>query len=219
MPTVLKPKYTESQILAPYCIQRGGCHRVTADLRSVISGRLFVAIGLSGTTTYTNGPVCRVQPTLNNDGATRFYSASPKPELTCYTVVGRRLINNSGGYSAGASSFAFDGTGGTVWGVGDSLFFWGVDTIPGTTGALSPANGCELLRVSKGTTTPVVTTTPCKYAKIDNEIFCQGYSAVYDLEGGHTWEVVFDFGDDSAGDAIAAMADLVALDYWEQATV
>lgn len=219
MATVLKPHYTESQILAPYCVVRGELYRTTVDLRTVISGRLLVAIGLSGTTTYTNGPVCRIQPTLANDGATRFYSAAPFPELTCYTIVGRRLINNGAGYAAGTTSIEWDGTGGTIWSIGDSLFFWGVTSIPGSSGAISPANGCELLRVSKGTTSPTVFTTPCKYAKIDNEIFCAGYSASYELPGGYTYEVVFDFGDDSAGDAIACMADLTTFDYWEQATV
>lgn len=219
MATVFKPHYTETQILAPWAVARGDVKRVTVDLRTCISGQLLVAIGTSGTTSMTNGPVVRCVPTLNNDGASRFYSAQAKPEMVIPIAMGQRLINYGAGYAAGTTSIAFDGSGGTSFVVGDALFFWGVTSVPGSTGAISPANGCELLRVSKGTSTQVVVCTPCKYAKIDNEIFSQGYGVVYDLEGGYTWEATVDYGDDAAGDIIAAMMDLVSLDYMEQATV
>ena len=206
----INPTWVDNvSVQAPYAISYGVCLDVTnnPDLRGEHGAYLFIGVGRSGTTGLTNGVDVRVRRLLNNGTGAPKYGA----DLVAFrtgTVCGERAVNNGDGYAAGSSSFAFDGTGGTSFAVGDLLCFWGVDAVPGSDGAVSPANGSEFLRVSKGITTPVVTDQGCGVAKINNEVFCQADAWIVWLPGGSLYELIFDYGDDSAGGRILCEAHL-----------
>lgn len=206
----INPTWVDNvSVQAAYALGAGNKLVVTnnLDLRGEHGAYLFIGVGRSGSTALTNGVDVRVRRLLNNGtGAPKYCSdlVAFRSGINC----GARAINNGAGYAAGDSSFAFDGTGGTAHAVGDMLCFWGVDAIPGADGLVSPANGAEFLRVSKGTTTPVVVDTGAGVAKIDNEIFCQADAWMAWLPGGSAYELVFDYGDDAAGGRVLCMAHL-----------
>lgn len=207
----INPTWTDNvSVQAPYALSYGNCLNVTnnLDLRGEFGAYLFIGVGRSGSTALTNGVDVIVRRLLNNGSSAPKFSSNSIFQARTTTSCGGRAINYGSGYSAGATSFAFDGSGGTAFAVGDTLCFWGVTSVPGSDGLVGPANGSEFLRVSKGTSTPVVVDSGCGYAKIDNEVFCQGDAWVVWLPGGSAYELIFDYGDDSAGDRVLCMAYL-----------
>jgi hypothetical protein len=209
MALIIRTNYSEQQVLAPWAIIKGESKRVTLDLRSAEGALLKIAVGTGGTTALTNGVAVYVARTLANDAAGNPCYSAYCAQFQSRTTAGARQINNGAGYAAGAAALAFDQTGGTAFAVGDKLFFWGVTTVPTASGAIGPANGCEVLTVSKGTSTPVTVIQPCRYAKIDNEWFSQADSWEVWVRGGATVAITFDYGDDAAGEAVACMCDAV----------
>lgn len=220
MATAMRPKWTDSiQVQAPYGLIKGSTLRTTWDLREKVGASLFAGVGAGGSTSLTNGVDFLVRRVLNNDSADPYYSA-PVFAAKSFAATHVRLINNASGYSAGASSFAFDGAAGSaVFTVGDILAFWGLTTIPTSNGAISPANGAEFLRLAGGTTTPLLTDKGCRFAKIDNEVIGLASTWNVRLEGGSLYELVWDYVDDAAGEAVLCMADGQTYDYDEQITV
>lgn len=217
MSDAIRPSYSESVVLAPWAINgAGGLKSVTLDLRTKVGAFLKIGVGLSGSTNLTNGVDVLAFRTLNNAAGAEY--SAPYFSARSGNVVGARLINNASGYTAGTNSFAYDGTGGTLFSIGDTLCFWGTATVPSAEGAIT-TNGVEFLRCSKGTTTPLVTSTACTIAKVDNEVFCQGNTWDVWLEGGATYELVFDSGNNAAGGYVACKADAQIYDYDLKVTV
>jgi hypothetical protein len=214
MSTILTPLWTDNLVVqAPYALGYGASLVSTTnlDLRAKHGGMLFIGVGRSGTTTLTYGISVFVRRLLNNGTATAKYSASHFSAVSGL-LCGQRLINSVPGYIATTKSFAFDGTGGTLFSVGDIICFWGVTAIPGADGLVSPANGSEFLRCGTGTTTPLKTDDGCGFAKIDNEIFCQGDAWMVWLPGGSLYEVVWDYLQSTAGGRVLCAARLQTYD-------
>jgi hypothetical protein len=134
-------------------------------------------------------------------------------QYTGRTTAGIRQINNGSNYAAGASSFIFDGAGGTAHAIEDRLFFWGVTTIPTSSGAITPAGGCEVLRCAGGLSTPLLTDEISIYAHNDNEFIGNADSWEVWLPGGDIYSVTFDYTGATAGEAVAVMADYQTYDY------
>jgi hypothetical protein len=194
-------------------LARGDNIRSTLDLRAKRGAQLFLAIGAGGTTDIAAaGPDVLIRRVLNNDGAAHRYAAGLRLTFSAIDTA-TRLLNNGAGYAAGSVSFAFDGHGGKAAALQDKWFFWGVDAIPGASGALNPVgSGCEVLRTSKGTATPLVVDRPCAYAHINNEILGLAESWSLWIPGGSLYEIVFDYGGQSAGEMVAVMADAQTYD-------
>lgn len=208
----IHPNWTDYvTVQLPYAISyANSLQTVTGlDLREHHGGYLFVGVGRSGSTALTNGVDVIVRRLLNGGTGAPIY-AGPHWSARSAVACGERAINNGGGYPAGTQSMAFDGSGGTSFAVGDTLCFWGVTAVPGSDGLVmnTDSEWPEFLRVSRGTTTPVVVDSPCGTTKLDNEVFCQGDSWVVWLPGGSAYELVFDYGDDSAGGRVLCMAHL-----------
>jgi hypothetical protein len=208
----------EKQVLAPWALVKGDLKRVTLDLRGQLGAYLQIGVGLGGNTPLTNGVDVYINAMLNGDAGKPAYGA-PHLQVRSRTTGGVRQINFDGGYPADSSALAFDGSGGVSFAAGERLFFWGVTAIPTASGAISPAHGCEILGVSKGTSTPVVVSPPCRFAKLDNEWFCQADSWSIWVPGGSVVAVTFDYGDDAAGEAVACMADAIVYKYYAKVPV
>jgi hypothetical protein len=201
-------KTTEQVVQAPYALIKGDLPlRAVLDLSApgIAGAELFLTIGTGGTTSLTNGVTAHIIPLFAGTSIPQLSTplVSFQSRLTC----GARQINLAAGYAAGSQSFVFDGSGGTGFAVGEKLLFWGVNAIPIVGGLLATGATPEVLAVSKGTTTPVTTLEPCKFAKIDNEWFSQAdcFGPVW-VRGGGSVTVLFDYGDDSAGEAVLCMA-------------
>lgn len=205
-----KTLFTSWNVQAPYALNRGVAPlRTTINLADKIGGMLIVGVGLSGTTSLTDGVdvIVRALGGTNAPAHTATIAAF-RSRITC----GERAINSGTGYVATTQSFAFDGAGGTAFVAGDEMCFWGVNAVPGADGLVNPANGVEFLRVSSGTTTPMVPDRPCVYAKIDNEVICQGNCWNVWLDGDQSYEVIWDYGNDSAGGRVLCCAAIVTHD-------
>ncbi len=223
MTVVMQPHFTEVQVLAPYALVREDLKRVTLDLRGKLWADLKIAVGGGGTTAVNPGVNVRVYRNLAGDAAGHPRYATPYWSGRTRTAMGARQINNAGGYAAGIwpTVYAFDGAGGTAPAVGDRLIFWGVDTIPAASGAVTPdeGNGVEVLTLSKGTSTPATFDTPPNYARIDNEWFCQADSWELRIPGGALLSLVIDYGRQSAGDPVLCLCDALVADYYEPVTI
>lgn len=193
-------------VLAPWALITGESKRVTWDLRAKRGGMLFLAIGFGGSTDLTVSPSVIIRRVLNTDGAAPRYADGIRLS-SGYLDTAYRLINNGAGYAIGATSIAFDGHAGKAAALEDKWFFWGVTAIPGASGAISPAQGCEVHRTSKGTATPLVIDSPLAYAHADNEYIGLAQSWSIPLQGGSLYEIIFDNGGTAAGEAIACMAN------------
>lgn len=219
MTVILQEVWSAAQVLAPWALVAGDKKRVTLDLSNYKGAFLKIAIGGGGNTTLTDGVDITVARLVSDAAGTRRYAAHWWAQRGMAAAHGLRQINNAGGYAAGSTAFAFDGSGGTLSSARDKLFFWGVTSIPTASGALSPTHGCEVLTVSKGTTTPVTVCEPCAFAKLDDEYFCQAESWELWLPGGRVAAITLDYGNDSAGEAVGVMIDADILERIEQTTV
>lgn len=213
------PSWTDSVVVqAPYAlIKTSGLIRSTTglDLRAKYGGFLKLAVGTGGATALTNGVDAIVRRTLGNAAVSQHKYSAPYAAFRSRTAAGLRLLNNGAGYAAGSSSFAFDGATGTAHAVGDLLFFWGIDSgagIPTASGAITPNHGCEVLRCSSGTSTPFITDSPSLWDHHDNEYVGNADAWELWLPGGATYELIFDYGNNAAGEAVAVMADIQTYD-------
>jgi len=208
------PSWTDNvAVQAPYALIKGstGVVRTTTglDLRAKYGGFLKIGLGFGGATDLTNGVDVIVRATLNNDGTAHQYGTASGSFRSGIDPCFRRLTAE---VAAGLKSFAFDGHAGATALAGDLQFFWGVTAIPSSSGAITPNHGCEILRVSSGVTTPFLTDSPSKYDHHDDEYVGLANSWDLWLPGRATYELIFDYGDDAAGEAVAVMADIQTFD-------
>lgn len=212
------PSWTDSVVVqAPYAIIKTGCIRSTTglDLRTKNYGYLFLAVGTGGSTALTNGVDVIVRRMVGNGAAGQHAYSAPYAAYRSRTTAGLRLINNGSNVAAGQVSFAFDGASGTAFVARDQLFFWGIDSgagIPTASGLITPNHGCEVLCCSSGTSTPLITDSPSRFDHHDNEYIGNADAWCVRLDGGSAYELIFDYGDDAAGEAVAVMADAQIFD-------
>lgn len=193
------PVWTDSgtEVISPRCMARNTIVRSTVDLRTAVGAYLFAGIGRGGTTALTNGVVFRARRVPNNDG---IHFAADYVQYTSTTAAAvLKLINNGSNYSAGATTMTIDGTGTPA--VGNTLCFWGQTSIPADTTALTTL---EFLRCAKSNTTSLTTDTTTMQTHNDNEyITTMADTWSVWVPGGSVYEVIFDYGDDAAGESVA----------------
>jgi hypothetical protein len=172
--------------------------RNTIDLRTAFGAYLFVAVGRGGITALTNGVNFIARRVPNNDGI--HIAADTVNFVSSYAAAILKLVNYGAGYSSGVTTLTIDGTGTTI--PGEVYCLWGVTVIPADTTALTAV---EWLRaVNTGSTTSITFDTTTKEAHADNEIITNKADAwcVW-IPGGSVYEVIFDYGDDAAGESVA----------------
>jgi len=69
-----------------------------------------------------------------------------------------------------------------------------------------------VLRCSSGTSTPLITDAPSRFDHHDNEYIGNADAWSLWLPGGAAYELIFDYGDDAGGEAVAVMADIQTYD-------
>ena len=204
------PSWTDAgaAVVSPVTLERGEVERETIDLRTKFGAYLFLGVGRGGTTALTNGVNVEVRRMLNNGGV--LMPGSPHfTTITDTATAFAKQINNGAGYAVGTTAFATDGTGTPA--ADEDLCFWGKTAVQ-SDGTTLP--DLEFLRVSKFSSPTLTVDSPCKVAKIDNELFTNKANcwSVW-CPGGCVYEVIFDYGDDAAGDAVAVVCHAQTFDY------
>ena len=194
------PVWTDSgtQVISPRCMARGTVVRSTIDLRTAIGAYLFAGIGRGGITALTNGVNFIARRVPNNDGI--HFAADTVNFMSSSLAAILKLVDYASNYASGVTAMVIDGTGTTI--PGEVYCLWGSTTIPADTTALSTV---EFLRaVNVGSTTAITFDTVTKQAHNDNEIITNKASCwnVW-VPGGSVYEVIFDYGDDAAGESVA----------------
>ena len=194
------PVWTDSgtQVISPRCMARNTIVRSTIDLRTAIGAYLFAGVGRGGITALTNGVNFIARRVPNNDGI--HIAADLVNYTSSYAAAILKLINYGSNYTSGVTTMVIDGTGTTV--PGEVFCLWGSTTIPADTTALTTL---EFLRNCKaGSTTAITFDTATMQAHNDNEIMTSKADCwnVW-LPGGSVYEVIFDYGDDAAGESVA----------------
>ena len=204
------PSWTDvaEQVVSPVTLGRGEVERGTVDLRAKFGAHLFLGVGRGGPTALTNGVNVEVRRMLNNGGVL-FPGAPHFAALGDTAAAYAKQINNGAGYPAGTVAFATDGTG--TPSADEDLCFWGKTAVQSDGVALPDL---EFLRVSKFSSPTLTVDSPCKVAKIDDELLTDKANcwSVW-CPGGCVYEVVFDYGDDAAGDAVAVVCYAQTFDY------
>jgi len=202
MTVTFTPSWTDTgtEVIAPQALARGSSARGTLNLLTKHGAYVFIGLGRGGTTALTNGVTVEIRRTCNA-GAILMPGAPWFSALSTTTASIVKLINLLAGYAAGTSAFEVDGTGTPA--ADEDYCFWGVDAIPAGGTALSTL---EFLRVSKFSGTTLTVDAPSKQAHADNEIITNRADqwCVW-CAGGCTYEVIIDYGDDAAGEAVAVV--------------
>ena len=204
------PSWTDTgaTVIAPVALGRGEVERGTIDLRAKFGAYLFLGLGRGGTTALTNGVNVEVRRMLNNGGI--LMPGSPHFAALSDTVAAiAKQINNGAGYTAGTSAFATDGTGTPA--SDEDLCFWGKTAVQADGTSLPDL---EFLRASKFSSPTLTVDSPCKVAKINDELFTNKANlwSVW-CPGGCVYEAIFDYGDDAAGETVAVVCYAQTLDY------
>lgn len=199
------PSYTDNvSVIAPVAVTTGNLVRGTLDLSTKIGAWIYIGIGHGGTTGLTNGANVEVRRMINAGGI--LMPGCPVFAVVSQTAVSylKQINNNPGPYTAGTSAFVVDGAGTPA--ADEDLCFWGVTAIPANGTSLP---NLEFLRVSKwtGASNTVTVDSACKIQKIDNEYFTnKADNFLVRVDGGCQYEVIVDYGDDTAGEALAVVA-------------
>lgn len=189
------PTWTDNvSVIADSNLARGSTSRGTLDLRTKRGAWLFLGIGKQGTTALTNGVRVLVRRTLDNDGTihpapladfTSIITAASSTTIDTDSNSGQAVVNvaSESGFAAGQ-------------------YFCIVDA------SFTPLR-LEFHRVSKTASTEITADVNLKTthtAAQADRVVNQADVWLLWLDGGAKYEVVFDYGDDSAGEAVTIRA-------------
>jgi hypothetical protein len=205
--------WTDNQTaISSRVLARGSVKRAIIDLTSAYEGLLFLRVGRSGTTALSStagvaGVSIQVRRLFN--GSSKKHPSSNFSRLTGTTAAAVGQINNASGYAAGTSTFVVDGSSLVpASGYEQYLCFWGTASDPSGLSDDSTLSNCEFAKWAKGTSTSLTIDSPTEFNRIDNEYVTTQADifAPITLPGGHQWEVIFDYGDDTGGQNVAIEA-------------
>jgi hypothetical protein len=203
MTNTVTASFTDNvSVVAAAVLARGSTARGTLDLRSKYGAYLFVKIGRGGTTGLTNGVDVRINRVLNNDTATPGgVHPGGIPLLSSIAAAASTTIGNADANS-GQAVVTVAST--TSFAAGDLICIQDADAgvtrleFQRVSKVAGGANGTLTLdRNLQYTHTSLVADTVRNKADVFAPIW---------LAGGSLWEVIFDYGDDAAGDSVTVQA-------------
>lgn len=195
------PSWTDNvAVVADAVLARGSTTRGTLDLRAKFGAMLFIAIGRGGTTGLTNGVDVLIRRVLNNDGAGGVHPAAIPPLLSSIAAGISSTVNvdsNSGQAELKVASIASIA-------VGDIL------CIQDSGGGVTRLEWARVSKLTVGSGTGVTLDRNLSYshtsAQADTVRNKSDVFAPIWMEGGSLYEVIFDYGDDAAGDSVTVRA-------------
>lgn len=186
------PSWSESAVIAATTLARGSTSRGTLDLRSKRGAYLMMAIGRGGTTALTNGIQVLVRRTINNDATIH---PAAVVEFSSQTAAAVSTTVNSDSNS-GQAAINVASIGAIV--AGD------VVCIEGASNARQEFH--RISKVAAGILTSDVNLKTTHTSAQGDTVRNKADVWTVWIDGGATYEVVFDYGDDSAGDTASIVA-------------
>lgn len=190
-------------VLSDQVLTSGNYVRGTIDLKDKVGAYLYAAIGRGVTTALTNGVDLLVRPVAGNNAITH---PAPTPQSRRSQTAACNRTTLSAGTSPNDTTFGVASATGLA--ADDFMCLWGTASDPSGLANAAALSALEFVHISKisGTTltpdAPLRTTQPSgAYVTDGADVFPRIW-----LEGGCVWEVIFDFGDDSAGGPVAVRA-------------
>lgn len=189
----ITPNFTDNvSVIAAASLSRGSISRATIDLRTKRGAYIFLGIGRQGTTALTNGVKVLIRRTLNNDSSC--HPASVVELLSQITAASSTTVNSDSNSGQAAINVA-------------SITGFAADDLVTIEGA-SQAR-LEFRRISK-TATGILTAdrnleNSHTAAQADN-VRNKADAWVVWVDGGATYEVIFDYGDDAAGESVTIVS-------------
>jgi len=193
----ITPSWSESTVITPQVLARGSTLRATLDLRTKHGARLLIRLGRGGTAALTNGVDVLIRTLWNNDVAAGGpHPASVSPQLSqtaaansttvdADSASGQAVLNvaSTTGFVAGDFICIQDSGGGVT-----RLEFQRISKItnPGASGELNMDRPLAF------------THTAAQADTVRNK--SDAWTPW--LPGGSLYEVIFDYGDDAAGDSV-----------------
>jgi hypothetical protein len=188
MASDITPSATDTtSVIASATLSRGSTNRGTIDLRTKWGGRLFLKCGHGGTTALTNG-VDVLMRALHNNGGVNNPTATP-PLRSTPTASNSTTVNTDSSSGQAALNVASI----TGFAAGDIII------IGGTTARE------EYARVSKTATGVLTLDANLKNthtAAQADTVRNKADAWTVEIPGWSLWEVIFDYGDDSAGESV-----------------
>lgn len=189
-----------STVVTAANLARGSVSRTTFDWRTKFGGWLMIRIGRQGTTALTNGINIVVRPTHNNDAVIQpgpvFEALSQTAAAASTTISGSD--SNSGQAAVNIASI-------TGFAAGDYICLVDASYTP---------SRLEWCRVSKTSGSVITVDSNLKNShttgqadRVNSKSDCW---TVW-IQGGAVYEIIFDYGDDSAGESVTieALAETV----------
>lgn len=194
MPTIT-PGWTDNvNVVSAAVLALGSTARGTLDLRTKKGADLFIKIGRGGTTGLTNGVNVLIRPVLNNDTATAGGAHPGGIDLLSSTVAAVGTTVSSDSAAGQAVLTVASGTGIVA---GDLL------CIQDSGGGVTRLEWQRVSKISGGTVTLdrflqfAHTAAQADTVRDQSDVF-----PPIPIRGGTLWEVIFDYGDDAAGESV-----------------
>lgn len=189
----ITPVWTE-QSLGVSSLARGSSVRFTLDMRTKHRGYILVRLGRGGTAALTNGVNVFVRRTYNNDAALHVGPIAGLDRLSLTAAANATTVNvdsNSGQAELKVAAI-------TGWAVGDILCIQGASQ--------ARLEWARIAKLTVGSGTGVTLDANLKFSHTSAQAdSVRNKSDVFDpfpVEGGSTIEVILDYSDDAAGDAV-----------------
>lgn len=204
MANTVTPTFTDNvSVVAAALLARGSTTRGTLDLRTKFGAYLFCKIGRGGTTGITNGVDVQIRRVLNNDGASAgaihpvgipllsSIAAAASTTVDANSNAGQKVLNvaSTTSFAAGDIICIEDGDG-----TGVTRLEWCRVSKITNAGASGELNVDANLRFDHSLAN-------ADYVRNKADVFVPVW-----LAGGSLWEVIFDYGDDAAGDSVYIQA-------------
>lgn len=201
------PDWTDSvDVVAAQVLTRGSTVRGTIDLRGKHGARLLVKMGRGGTATITNGCDVLIQEVINNDTA-RAGGAHPNGIALKTQLPGTAAASTTVSADSNSAQAVLTVASGTGFAAGDYI------CIQDSGGGVTRLEFHKISKISGGTITLTrnlqYTHTAAQADTVRNQ--ADVFPRLW-LDGGSLWEVIFDYGDDAAGDSVTVIATAQTLD-------
>lgn len=192
----IKPFWTDNvAVIAVATLARTAINRAVLDLRDKHGARLFVRVGRGGTTALTNGVDVQARPLINNGGAGGSNPAAIAAFLSSSAAANQTTVNSD------------SASGQNLLNVASTTGFVAGDFIIIQDAGLTRVEWHRVSRVVSATQLALddnlgFTHTAAQADSVRNK--ADAWTAW--LPGGSTYLVVFDYGDDAAGDTVTIEA-------------
>lgn len=205
MTNTVTPTFTDNvSVVAAAVLARGSTARGTLDLRSKFGAYLFAKIGRGGTTGLTNGVDVLIRRMPNNGAASTVGGKHSVGVPLLSSIVACNGNTTISGSNANAGDVEIHTAAVTNFAAGDIICIQDAD---------AGVTRLEWARVSKLTVasgtgltldSPIAFThTTAQADTVRNK--ADAFAPVW-MAGGSTYEVIFDYGDDAAGESVTVQA-------------